>query len=195
MNYRLSTSSISIPTIPPTWDAGPPADCNLQQRAQWERVNKTQRPRRAHGSANRRWRSGRGAIVNIPPALIADAEPAAERRDRADVKPNCGDCHHTSPTKLHGLASRSTPFPAVPAAEAKIYRAVRQLGLRGVFVQCAKVSCCLMRLSRPTPHCGLSHDRSPGLCASIYPQPPLTDSWPDTAGSEQPLSRGAPSMH
>ena len=115
---------------PTTADHAPPS-----QKARWEVINRTLADEALlvadieSGDIDAR-------VVNIPAALIADGQGQVP----PDVFPRLNDALAAlvdrHPSRIHGLAS--VDAYAGEAAARELQRAVRDLGLRGVFVDSAK---------------------------------------------------------
>jgi predicted TIM-barrel fold metal-dependent hydrolase len=75
-------------------------------------------------------------VVNIPAALIADVEGRVSHETIVAMNDELAELVARHPHRLHGLASVDAYDGDVSAREAE--RAVRDLGLRGLFVDCAR---------------------------------------------------------
>ncbi len=75
-------------------------------------------------------------VVNIPAALIADASGRAPHATIIAMNDSLAAIAARHPGRIHGLASIDAYDGDISAREAE--RAIGQLGLRGVFVDCAR---------------------------------------------------------
>ncbi|MGH2361936.1 MAG: amidohydrolase family protein [bacterium] len=75
-------------------------------------------------------------VVNIPPALIADAEGRVPHETIMAMNDDLAGLVARYPGRIHGLASVDGYDGDRSAREAE--RAIRDLGLRGLFVDCAR---------------------------------------------------------
>jgi len=75
-------------------------------------------------------------VVNIPAGLIADAEGRVPHDTIMAINDHVADLVARHPRRLYGLASVD-PYDGEPAAR-EAERAVRDLGLLGLFVDCAR---------------------------------------------------------
>jgi aminocarboxymuconate-semialdehyde decarboxylase len=75
-------------------------------------------------------------IVNIPAALIADAEGRVPHETILSMNDHLAELIARHPGRIHGLASLDGYDGDKSAREAE--RAIRDLGLRGLFVDCAR---------------------------------------------------------
>jgi len=88
-------------------------------------------------------------VVNIPLALIADADGRVPHDTIRAVNDEIAALVARHPGRIHGLASVD-PFDGERAAR-EAERAIRDLGLRGLFVDCARGSLLIdAREARPT---------------------------------------------
>jgi predicted TIM-barrel fold metal-dependent hydrolase len=76
-------------------------------------------------------------VVNIPAALIADAEGCVPHETIMAMNDELAGLVARHPGRIHGLASVDAYDGDRAAREAE--RAIRDLGLRGLFVDCARV--------------------------------------------------------
>lgn len=154
--------------VPPTWTLTTPAGRTQQQRAQWEHVN---RKLSDLGALMEAIDTGdlAGRVVNIPPTLIADSEGRLPSGAIERINDQIAELVAAHAGKLHGLASVDA-FSG-DAAGHEVYRAVRDLGLRGVFVNCAMGDLLLdAPEARPTLVAAATLD-VPVFAHPIYPQP------------------------
>src|ERR1043166_9158773 len=77
-----------------------------------------------------------GRVVNIPAALIADADGKVSSETIIATNDYLADLVARHPGRIHGLASVDAYDGDKSAREAE--RAIRELGLRGLFVDCAR---------------------------------------------------------
>jgi aminocarboxymuconate-semialdehyde decarboxylase len=77
-----------------------------------------------------------GRVVNIPAQLIADAEGHVPHETIMAINDHVADLAARHPGRIHGLASIDAYDGERAAREAE--RAIRDLGLRGLFVDCAR---------------------------------------------------------
>ncbi len=75
-------------------------------------------------------------VVNIPAALIADAEGRVPHESIMAMNDHLAGLVARYPGRIHGLASVDAYDGDISAREAQ--RAIRDLGLRGLFVDCAR---------------------------------------------------------
>ncbi len=75
-------------------------------------------------------------IVNMSPALIADADGCVPHKTITALNDDLADLVARHPGRIHGLASVDAYDGDRSAREAE--RAIRELGLRGLFVDCAR---------------------------------------------------------
>jgi predicted TIM-barrel fold metal-dependent hydrolase len=133
-------------------------------RAAWERINANlQSPAALIGSIAAAGISAR--VINIPTAFLEDADgkvpPGTERR----INDQVAELVYKNPGKLHGLATVNA-FTGDAGAE-ELTRAVRELKLRGVFLECAKGDLLLGdKATRPT----LAAAAQLGVPVFVHPQ-------------------------
>src|ERR1044071_4276068 len=77
-----------------------------------------------------------GRVVNIPAALIADADGKVSSETIVATNDYLAELVARHPGRIHGLASVDAYDGDKSAREAE--RAIRELGLRGLFVDCAR---------------------------------------------------------
>jgi predicted TIM-barrel fold metal-dependent hydrolase len=88
-------------------------------------------------------------VVNIPAALIADAEGRVPHETIMAMNDELAELVARYPGRIHGLASVDAYDGDTSAREAE--RAIRELGLRGLFVDCARGDLMIDALqARPT---------------------------------------------
>ena len=75
-------------------------------------------------------------VVNIPAGLIADANGCVPHDTIMSINDDVADLAARHPGRIHGLASVDAYDGDISAREAE--RAIRELGLRGLFVDCAR---------------------------------------------------------
>jgi predicted TIM-barrel fold metal-dependent hydrolase len=75
-------------------------------------------------------------VVNIPPALIGDADGRVPHDTIVAINDDLAELGARHPGRIHGLASVDAYDGDKSAREAE--RAIRDLGLRGLFVDCAR---------------------------------------------------------
>jgi len=110
--------------------AAPPS-----QRARWEAIGRKLRDEDLLAKDMREGRLG-GRVVNIPAALIADADGHVPHDTIMAINDEVAGLVARHPGRLHGLASVDAYDGERSAQEAE--RAIRDLGLRGLFVDCAR---------------------------------------------------------
>lgn len=88
-------------------------------------------------------------VVNIPAALIADAEGRVPHETIRAINNHLAEMVARHPGRIHGLASVDAYDGDMSAREAE--RAIRDLGMRGLFVDCARGELMIdARQARPT---------------------------------------------
>lgn len=121
--------------VPPPWELTTTVNRSGAQKAQWEKINKKLSDKAAlledieTGDIAAR-------VVNIPTSLIADSEGNVPRDTYRAINDNLAEIVHSSAGKLYGLASINA-FDGDAAAH-EVTRAINQLKLHGLFVECAK---------------------------------------------------------
>ena len=110
--------------------AAPPS-----QRARWEAIGRKLRDEDLLAKDIRDGRLG-GRVVNIPAALIADADGHVPHETIRAINDEVAGLAARHPGRLHGLASVD-PYEGERAAR-EAERAIRDLGLLGLFVDCAR---------------------------------------------------------
>lgn len=121
--------------VPPRWNLTTTVARTGAQKAQWERIN-AKLSDKAALLANIETGDISARVVNIPTALIADPEGNVPRDTYRGVNDDLAGIVHDSSRKLYGLASIDAFDGEAAALEAN--RAIRELNLHGLFVECAK---------------------------------------------------------
>jgi predicted TIM-barrel fold metal-dependent hydrolase len=105
------------------------------QRARWEAIAH-KLPDERLLTADMRGDQLSGRVVNIPAGLIADADGRVPHETITAINDHVAGLVVRHPGRLHGLASVDTYDGDRAAREAE--RAIRDLGLLGLFIDCAR---------------------------------------------------------
>ncbi|MBI3434246.1 MAG: amidohydrolase family protein [Proteobacteria bacterium] len=154
--------------VPPSWTLTTAAGRPPQQQALWERINRKLNDFSALMEAIEVGDLA-GRVINIPTAMIADSDGNVPDGTVERINDQVAEVAARRPGKLHPLASVDA-FSGDAAGD-EVHRAIRGLGLRGVFVNCAKGD---MLLDAPQARPMLAAAASLGVpvfAHPIYPQP------------------------
>jgi len=152
--------------IPSDWEPILAPGQSDRQRERWTRINRRIADPRAlvesidSGDLN-------GRVVNIPTALFTPPGATTPADTFRRVNDRLAEVTSTAPGKLHGIASVDAYAGEVAAKE--LVRAVKTLGLRGVFVESAKDD---LLLDAPQAKPTLSAAQELGIPVFVHPVNP-----------------------
>jgi aminocarboxymuconate-semialdehyde decarboxylase len=170
MHHSPSLDIIDFHThhVPSSWTLTTTVGRTPQQRIQWERINRKLCDFGALMEAIDA-RDLAGRVVNVPTALIADAEGKLPSGTVERINDQLAELMAMHAGKVYALATVDA-FAGDAAAD-EVNRAVRDLGLCGIFVDCAKGGLLLdAPQARPTL-AAAAELGVPVFVHPIYPQP------------------------